>query len=649
MRVLTKSRFKLGLECPNKLYFTRKAEFANQKDIDTFLQSLAEGGFQVEEFARLHYPGGILIDEKADYEVLSNKTKEILSADKAVIYEAAFLHDGLFVRTDILEKQGDSIKIIEVKAKSFNPEDPNTFIGARGGLVASWKPYLFDLAFQKYVVQQAMPGYRVETSFMLADKTKQTTIDGLNQCFRVSQNAQNRTGIIKKIESLDEAGESVLTEHKMDDIIDDIIADGHEYSAGLYFSRAVEDFKNWYQRDVYPEWPLSFKACKGCEFKRAEDETELYSGIEFCFKRQANITPEQLATPNIFEIWNFRKGANLFDEGKFFLNELTEEDIGLKPEAGQFSATERQWIQVEKAVSNDSGLSVEKESLKEEMDSWVFPLHMIDFETSAVALPFTKGTRPYEQTAFQFSHHKILLDGTVEHATEYINTEAGVFPNFEFLRKLKEALEGDNGSIFRYSHHENTILNAIYEQLRLSEEEDKAELMNFIKLITHSKEDSVEKWLGSRDMIDLCEVVKKYYFNPLTGGSNSIKAVLPAVLAVSEKLKTKYTKPLGNINLTSKNFDNQHIWLQTINGKVRSPYSSLPKVFEGEEEFFSEYGLSELESVSDGGATLIAYAKLQYQDMDIEERNRIKQALLKYCELDTLAMVMIYEHFQELI
>lgn len=31
MRVLTKSRFKLGLECPNKLFYTLKKEYSNKK------------------------------------------------------------------------------------------------------------------------------------------------------------------------------------------------------------------------------------------------------------------------------------------------------------------------------------------------------------------------------------------------------------------------------------------------------------------------------------------------------------------------------------------------------------------------------------------------------------------------------------------
>ena len=40
--------------------------------------------------------------------------------------------------------------------------------------------------------------------------------------------------------------------------------------------------------------------------------------------------------------------------------------------------------------------------------------------------------------------------------------------------------------------------------------------------------------------------------------------------------------------------------------------------------------------------------KIQYTDMTNEERNQIKEALLKYCELDTLAMVMIMEHLQSI-
>lgn len=44
---------------------------------------------------------------------------------------------------------------------------------------------------------------------------------------------------------------------------------------------------------------------------------------------------------------------------------------------------------------------------------------------------------------------------------------------------------------------------------------------------------------------------------------------------------------------------------------------------------------------------MMAYAKMQFVDMAEEERAFYYNALLKYCELDTLAMVMIYEGWKD--
>lgn len=79
-----------------------------------------------------------------------------------------------------------------------------------------------------------------------------------------------------------------------------------------------------------------------------------------------------------------------------------------------------------------------KEELKEVMDKWKFPLHFIDFETSTVALPFSKGRKPYEQVAFQFSHHIYYENGKIEHKDQFINGTPGEFPNFKFIRALKQ-------------------------------------------------------------------------------------------------------------------------------------------------------------------------------------------------------------------
>ncbi len=51
-RYLTKSRFRLGLECPTKLYYTKNLDYADQGQNDPFMQALAKGGYQVGETAK---------------------------------------------------------------------------------------------------------------------------------------------------------------------------------------------------------------------------------------------------------------------------------------------------------------------------------------------------------------------------------------------------------------------------------------------------------------------------------------------------------------------------------------------------------------------------------------------------------------------
>lgn len=650
MRVLTKSRFKLGLECPNKLLYTNNPIYANKKQEDSFLNALAEGGFQVEELARLHYPNGVFINaENYEYERAAELTLEYLNQENCIIYEAAFLVDGFFIRTDILVKKGNLIRLIEVKAKSFDSTNENTFLGKRGGIDGKMKPYLFDLAFQKKVAQTAFPEFQFTAFFMMADKSKTASIDGLNQLFRIPSNGNPRTEIIRRVENLNEVGNSVLSEINVDDIINDIINNRYLYYNNLGFTESMELFKDSYFNKSYLNWPTNFSSCKKCEFKTTvEDELNgLQSGFKHCFQRQFGWNDEQFDAPNAMEIWNYR-GKNLMEEQRLLLQDLTEEDFNVAPVAGKISSSERQWIQVEKSRTNDSSIYVEKEGLKDEMNKWKFPLHFIDFETSTVALPFTAGRSPYEQVAFQFSHHIYHEDGTVSHQTQFISNTPGEFPNFIFARNLYNALKNDNGTIFRFAAHENSILNAIIIQLYNSTEDYRFELINFLKTITNSTSNSPEEWVGDRTMIDLNKVIKDYYYNPYTKGSNSIKAVLPAILKSSILLQTKYAQSLSEINISSQNFGSNHIWLQIENNEVINPYKMLPPLFENWNDEALAENISEIENIADGGAALMAYAKLQYQDMTEVERTEITTGLLKYCELDTLAMVMVYEHLKEI-
>lgn len=650
-RYLTKSRFKLALECETKLFYTKKEEiYPNKKIDDPFLESLAEGGFQVGELARQYHPEGYSIDERG-YKIPLKKTEELLKKEKVIIFEPAIKYKNLFIRVDVLKKSGKTMDLIEVKAKSFAGKDSMDFLNKKGFIRSGWRAYIYDVAFQKLVMQKAFPDHKIKAYLMLADKNKTATVDGLNQLFRIQKDADDYTSVIPaEALTYDDLGDEILVKVNIDDIIERIFS-GEDFieKPGMSFEEWVFFLSDKYENDIKIPPQLS-KKCKECEFKCSKEEksTGLKNGFQECWKKKLNWADTDFEKPSMMDIWYFRRRDDMIEEGKYFMEDVTKDDlnftIGSKP---GFSRTERQWIQIQKAKNKDTVFELLHEELKEEMDSWKWPLHFIDFETSAVAIPFYKGFHPYEGIAFQFSHHQVSEDGTIEHKGEFLHTERGKFPNFEFVRALKKEVENDDGTIFRYHNHENTYLNIIYRQLyvvEVTDVPDKEELMEWIKTITHSTGDSAEKWRGYRGMVDLYAIVKKYYYDPATNGSISLKYVLPAVVNSSSFLQEKYSQPIyGRQNgIKSLNFKDK-VWIEKdSDGRIQNPYEQLPDLFEGVSDEDLAQFLSD-RNLADGGAAMMAYAHMQFTNISDYELNKLRKGLLRYCELDTFAMVLIWE------
>jgi len=650
-RYLTKSRFKLALECETKLFYANKKEYPDTKVDDPFLEALAEGGYQVEELARLYFGGGVLIEER-DYEKSLAMTDELLIKDKVIIYQAAFRFDSLFIRTDILVKNGKKIDLIEVKAKSFDGKDSMDFLSKKGNLDSKWIPYIYDVAFQKYVITMAHPRFEVRSYLILADKNARTTVDGLNQQFLIIRDKSGYPQLKSRPDlTAFQLGNQILIKVKVDDLIGRIY-DGTDTAdpPEMIFTDRIKMLSDYYMKDEKIETPLGGK-CKKCEFNCDPEELAngLRSGFQECWKSMAEFSDYDFDEPSVLDIWDFRKKDQVIGDGKYFMKDLNNDDIGYTaPKKSGMSRTERQHIQIQKAVENDNTMDLRVDELKDEMESWKFPLHMIDFETTAVAIPFHKNMHPYEGNSFQFSHHTIDSTGNIKHAGQYLNVERGAFPNFEFVRALKNELDQDEGTIFRYAAHENTYLNIIYAQLKevpAQEVPDKDELCAWIKTITHSTDRQADEWEGGRTMVDLLEMVKRFYYDPYAGGSNSIKAVLPAILNRSQYLQAKYSMPIyGTASMPSHNFNNK-AWIEIKDGVVTNPYKLLPPLFEGKtDEQLEEYITDE--NLADGGSAMMAYAKMQFSEMSEEERKLTAEGLLRYCELDTFAMVLLYEFFK---
>ena len=121
-KFLSKSRFMSGQQCELKLWYD-----AYRRDLATppsaQQQALFDTGNAVGQLAQQRWLGGVEVGFKPWERKPAIAQTQKLMADPSVpaIYEAAFLHDGLYVRVDILARTDEGWDLVEVKS-STRPE-----------------------------------------------------------------------------------------------------------------------------------------------------------------------------------------------------------------------------------------------------------------------------------------------------------------------------------------------------------------------------------------------------------------------------------------------------------------------------------------------------------------------------------------------
>lgn len=98
---LSKSDFILASDCPKKLVY-KKAHYPMSNDTDEYMEMLAQGGYIVGHMASLYYPDGINIEGNIDEAVA--RTQELMTRDKVIMFEPAFVTGQKVVRVDIFVK-----------------------------------------------------------------------------------------------------------------------------------------------------------------------------------------------------------------------------------------------------------------------------------------------------------------------------------------------------------------------------------------------------------------------------------------------------------------------------------------------------------------------------------------------------------------
>lgn len=597
-KYLSKSDFKIARSCATKLYYL-KNNYPNTIEDDEYLELMAEGGYMIGKMAQLLHPDGITITLNHGIEVAIEDTKKALQNESVTIFEPVFLAGKKLVRVDVLIKNGNTVELIEVKAKSY--ADGDSFCNKDGTIVAKWIPYLEDVCFQTITVEEACPTLTVKPYLMLVNKSRQSKIDNLACLFE-----------IKNLTTFEEEGFRSF----------DVVFSGDEnelrtnhFLEKLSVSPEVEllktDLKLLSQKleaslntPITKIKPVLTKDCVKCEFWLGGD-TEV-DGFKECWGVLAKVKP------HVFDL--YYAGAlggtktpllnELILNGKVSLYDIPDDAV--KGKRG-----ERQRIQIDYTRTNSEWIDP---ALKPIMDACAYPLQFIDFETSRTAVPPYKGMKPYDNIAFQWSCHTIYQAGDEPVHYEWINTD-DTFPNFEFARTLMQTV-GYNGTVFMWSPHENTTLKEIYNLLTVVDP-SQTELIKWLDYMTKKSDDE------DYTMVDLNKLTLEHYFHPMMKGKTSIKCVLPAVWSSFPKL--------DDVN-----------WLRDFykleNGEIKNPYELLPLIEIGQAN----------QVVRDGTGAMKAYQEMMYGTYrhDKEKRGQWTALLKQYCRLDTLAMVVIWEYWR---
>lgn len=365
--IITKSLFKEFTQSPK---LARR--HTNDKTIYNAIQADQYGGMdglevgqEVERIVLQRFAGqtihNVTISWFADYhQQYHNKTVQAFVSKPDILYQAGALINGLFIKTDILQKNNDGkYDIIEVKSKNN--------IRKKTDRAPILEDILYDVSFQHYVMKHAFPDLysgRAFVAYLQKEYVKNGPIDPM-ACTII------------------------------EDITDSLIPDDQ-------IELIIGSMKNSLQlpRAEF-EWLYPYDA----------DDYFIYFGTKAPAK--SIFTIPRLKSSK-------KKFMDLFARNKISIESLDAQDIaGLAWPDGEDSSFQR-FIQLYQAGQEH----IDHTAIQSRLDTLQFPLCFYDYETVATPIPLLDGTSPRQQVVVQYSLHIMQADGTIEHYSDIIQPSA---------------------------------------------------------------------------------------------------------------------------------------------------------------------------------------------------------------------------------
>ncbi|MFL1013262.1 DUF2779 domain-containing protein [Flavisericum labens] len=199
---------------------------------------------------------------------------------------------------------------------------------------------------------------------------------------------------------------------------------------------------------------------------------------------------------SIYEIGNIRANK---------IKELIDNDIlEIKDIPSDFKLNNKQILQYESVIQDVPIIA--KDRICKVLSSLTFPLHFIDYETYASAVPKIDRVRPHQHIPFQVSIHTMAKDGVITH--------------FEFLADCLE-LPDKMVEFMEQSTGQTGTFISWHKSFEIGRNKD---IIHWIP-----KYHEYLEYMNS-NMFDLEDVFKLDYVDYRFHGSTSIKKVLPVLL-----------------------------------------------------------------------------------------------------------------------
>jgi hypothetical protein len=605
-RALSASDYKAARSCLAKLFF-RKNGYPDNREADPYAGLLADGAFMVKALAQAKYPQAVAINPDLSVASAARATAAALSEPHVVVANATLMNGRRWARVSLLDRQGDVVRLVDVRSKSFDSaaHAESTGSGGKGvfrakrkpwPLVAAWVPLMEELAFKAACVSAALPQSHVVPYLALIDTSKVAGLDNVPSFFALERRERSLQAVFLGDETV-LAQLDLITEVDCREevaLVSDVVTSN---------SKLFETHLESALETIIGSGVVRGSHCGHCEYLREGDPE---SGFNQCWGKLG------AASPHVLELFSVgplttADGAplveSMFQSGTASLLDVPTERLVTRdgiPGANNI----RQLRQIERTRSGEPYVGP---GLPGAINALKYPLHFIDFEACRLALPYHKEMRPYGVVAFQWSCHTVDEPGATPRHSEWLNAE-DIWPNESFAESLRSQV-GDHGSLLTWSQFESGTLSDIASELR-SARRGRADLL---------------AWLDAANgrIVDLEAWAKLHYYHPGMRGSTSIKVVLDALWRTTPSMRSRYQQLTGREA-----------------GKELDPYHALPAApIAGEQR-----------AVREGTAAIGAYQAMMYgPDRDVPGSKAAWSSLLRdYCGLDTLAMVLVFEHWQSL-